>query len=416
MSRFVSISRIQEARERLNGVATHTSLSKNINLSVQYGCTILLKREDLQVVRSYKVRGAYNLMASTPKEKLSRGVVCASAGNHAQGVAFSCNLLKIKGCIFMPATTPKQKVNQVRMFGKEFVEIVLTGDTFDDAYAEAIRFSKDNNQLFVHPFDDEKIVEGQATVAPEILEDFKEKIDYVFVPVGGGGLISGIISWFKVVSPETKIIGVEPEGAPAMAISIKQQKNITLDQIDKFVDGAAVKHVGDLNFEICKDSIDDMILVPEGKVCSTIIRLYNEEAIVVEPAGALSISALDYYKDKIKGKNVVCIVSGSNNDLGRMEEIRDRSLLYEGLKHYFIINFPQRAGALREFLDEVLGPTDDITHFEYTKKTVKEYGPVLIGIELKQKEDFGPLMERLKKKKLDYTIINEDPILFNFFL
>ncbi len=413
---LVSVERIQAAKECLTGVVTHTPLNRNVNLSEQYGCTVLLKREDLQIVRSYKLRGAYNLMATTPKELVSGGIVCASAGNHAQGVAFSCNLLKIKGRIYMPATTPKQKVHQVRMFGKEYVEIILTGDTFDDSYAEAIKFSKENNRLFVHPFDNEKIVEGQATVALEILEDFKEKIDYIFVPVGGGGLISGVISYFSVLSPDTKIIGVEPEGAPAMAISLKNKQNTALDEIDKFVDGAAVKRVGDLNFEICKDSIDEMILIPEGKVCSTIVRLYNEEAIVVEPAGALSISALDAYKDQIKGKNVVCVISGGNNDLARMDEIRNRSLLYEGLKHYFIINFPQRAGALREFLDTVLGPNDDITHFEYTKKTVKEYGPALVGIELKQKEDYAPLMERLEKHKFEYTLINKDPILFNFFL
>ncbi len=415
-SKFVSIDKIREAGERLKGIVTHTPLNRNINLSSRYECSILLKREDLQIVRSYKLRGAYNLIASTPKEELEVGVVCASAGNHAQGVAYSCNLLKIKGRIYMPATTPGQKVNQVRMFGKEYVDVVLIGDTFDDSYAEAMNYCKEHKKLFVPPFDHEKIVEGQATVALEILEDFKEKIDYIFVPVGGGGLVSGVISCFRALSPDTKIIGVEPEGAPAMANSIKNKQNITLDHIDKFVDGAAVKRVGDINFEICRDSIDDMILVPEGKVCSTIIKLYNEEAIVVEPAGALSISALDFYKDKIKGKNVVCVVSGSNNDLGRMDEIRNRSLLYEGVKHYFIVNFPQRAGALREFLDEVLGPNDDITHFEYTKKTVKEYGPALVGIELKQKEDYEPLMERMHKKKFQYTSINKDPNLFNYFL
>lgn len=416
MSSLIPIENIKQAGERLKGVVTHTLLSKNNNLSLQYTSSIYLKREDLQVVRSYKLRGAYNLMASLPKEKLLEGIVCASAGNHAQGVAFSCNLLQVPGRIYMPVTTPKQKLNQVRMFGKGYVEIVLAGDTFDDSYADAIAYCEKEKKLFIHPFDNEKIIEGQATVALEILDDFKEKIDYIFVPIGGGGLISGIISYFKIISPETKIIGVEPEGAPAMANSIKKNKNITLDRIDKFVDGAAVKRVGDLNLEICKDTIDEIILVPEGKVCSTIIKLYNEEAIVVEPAGALSISALDYYKEKIKDKNVVCVVSGSNNDLGRMDEIRNRSLLYEGVKHYFIVNFPQRAGALREFLDEVLGPNDDITHFEYTKKTVKEYGPALVGIELKQREDYEPLLERMKNKNLDYTLINNDPNLFNYFL
>ena len=415
-SNFVGIDKIKEAGERLKGIVTHTPLNRNMNLSTRFDSNILLKREDLQIVRSYKLRGAYNMIASTPKELLAGGVVCASAGNHAQGVAFSCSLLKIKGRIYMPATTPAQKVNQVRMFGKEYVEVVLTGDTFDDSYAEAMKYCKEHNQLFVPPFDNEKIIEGQATVGLEIVEDFKEKIDYIFVPIGGGGLASGLVSFFKVTSPDTKIIGVEPEGAPSMSNSIKLKQNTTLDQIDKFVDGAAVKRVGELNFEICKDALDDIIVVPEGKVCSTIIKLYNEEAIVVEPAGALSISALDFYKDKIKGKNVVCIVSGSNNDLGRMDEIRNRSLLYEGVKHYFIVNFPQRAGALREFLDEVLGPNDDITHFEYTKKTVKEYGPALVGIELKQKEDYEPLMERMNKKKFSFTSINKDPNLFNYFL
>ncbi len=416
MSNYVSVEKIKEVAERLKGIVNHTPLMKNVNLSSRYECNILLKREDLQVVRSYKIRGAYNLMSTTSKEALLGGVVCASGGNHAQGVAFSCNLLKIKGRIYMPATTPKQKVNQVHMFGKEYVDVVLIGDTFDDSYAEAIKYSKEHNQVFVPPFDHEKIVEGQATVALEILDDCKEAIDYIFVPIGGGGLISGVISYFRVVSPETKIIGVEPEGAPSMSNSIKHKQNITLDYIDKFVDGAAVKRVGDFNFEICKNSIDDIILVPEGKICSTIIRLYNEEAIVVEPAGALSISALDFYKEEIKGKNVVCIVSGSNNDLGRMDEIRNRSLLYEGVKHYFIISFPQRAGALREFLDEVLGPNADITQFEYTKKTAKEYGPAFVGIELKYKEDYEPLMERMMTKKVDYISINKDPNLFNYFL
>ncbi len=416
MSELISIEDVRKAGERLKGVVTHTPLTKNNNLSAFYKSNILLKREDLQVVRSYKLRGAYNLISSASKEELAKGIVCASAGNHAQGVAFSCAMLKTHGRIYMPTTTPKQKVNQVRMFGKEYVEVVLIGDTFDDSYAESIKYSTANNSLFVPPFDHKKIVEGQATVGLEILDDYKEKIDYIFVPVGGGGLASGIISYFKQISPDTKIIGVEPEGAPAMANSIKLGKNTTLDSIDKFVDGAAVKRVGDLNFEICSKNLDDVILVPEGKVCSSIIKLYNEEAIVVEPAGALSIAALDYYKDKIVGKNVICIVSGSNNDLGRVEEIKERSLLYEGLKHYFIINFPQRAGALREFLDEVLGPNDDITRFEYTKKNIKEYGPALVGVELKQKEDYESLIERMNKKNVVFTSINKDPNLFNYFL
>jgi threonine dehydratase len=416
MAEFITAEAIEQASKRLEHVITHTPLTKNLHLSEQYGCNIYLKREDLQVVRSYKLRGAYNMISSYPEEVLEKGIVCASAGNHAQGVAYSCNLLKISGKIFMPNTTPKQKVSQVKMFGKEYVNVVLTGDTFDDASEEAIAYSKENGKLFVPPFDHEKVIEGQGTVAVEIIDDFKGKIDYVFIPIGGGGLAAGIGSYFELKSPETKIIGVEPLGAPSMANSLKEKKIVTLNKIDKFVDGAAVKRVGELNFKICSQVLYDVLLVPEGKVCSFILKLYNEEAIVVEPAGALSIAALDQYKEQIKGKNVVCIVSGSNNDIGRMEEIKERSLIYEGLKHYFIVSFPQRAGALREFLDEVLGPTDDITRFEYTKKNIKEEGPALVGIELKHKEDYNLLKQRMDKRNIHYTDINEDPNLFNYFL
>ncbi|WMJ71574.1 threonine ammonia-lyase IlvA [Cytophagaceae bacterium ABcell3] len=416
MSELISVEEIVKASKRLNGIVTHTPLIKNHNLSTKYGCELHLKREDLQVVRSYKIRGAYNLMCSYPQNELKKGVVCASAGNHAQGVAYSCKLMKVPGKIFMPNTTPKQKVKQVKMFGSDFVEVVLTGDTFDDAYEEAIKYSDQNKKLFIHPFDDKKVIEGQGTVAVETLDDLSEEIDYLVIPIGGGGLAAGISSYFKKISPKTKIIGMEPAGAPAMYESIKQGKVVTLDKIDKFIDGAAVKTVGELNFKICSKTLDEVVLVPEGKVCSTIIKLYNEEAIVAEPAGALSIAGLDFIADRLKGKNVVCVVSGSNNDLGRMNEIRERSLIYEGLKHYFIVSFPQRAGALREFLDEVLGPNDDITRFEYTKKNIKEAGPALVGIELKYREDYNLLMERMNKKKIDYIEINKDPNLFGYFL
>lgn len=416
MQDLISVENIKAAEERLKGVVTHTLLHKSLNLSEQYDSNIILKREDLQIVRSYKIRGAYNLINSLPKEQLAKGVVCASAGNHAQGVAYSCNLLSIPGAIFMPNTTPKQKVNQVKMFGKDMVEVILTGDTFDDSYDEAMKYTNTHKKVFIHPFDDPKIIEGQGTVAVEILNDTEEPIDYIFAPVGGGGLISGLGSYIKQLSPSTKIIAVEPAGAPSLKTSIKEGKVVTLDTIDKFVDGAAVKTIGENNFKIASQVVDDVILVPEGKVCSTILKLYNEEAIVVEPAGALSISALDYYADKIKGKNVVCIVSGSNNDIGRMEEIKERSLIYEGLKHYFIVSFPQRAGALREFLDDVLGPNDDITRFEYTKKNIKEAGPALVGIELKNKEDYDLLLERMEKKRFQYIELNKNPTLFSYIL
>jgi threonine dehydratase len=416
MSEQVTVENILKATERLKSVVTHTPLQKNLRLSERYNCNVYLKREDLQVVRSYKIRGAYNFISSCSAEELSKGIVCASAGNHAQGVAYACAALKIKGYIYMPSTTPKQKVSQVRMFGREFVEVVLVGDTFDDSYAASIEFCNNNGMKFCHPFDHPRTIEGQGTVAVEILEDISEPIDYIFMAVGGGGLVSGVSTYFDAKSPNTKIIGVEPAGAPSMNEALKQGQVITLDQIDKFVDGAAVKRVGENTFEICKNNIDDMVLVPEGKVCSTIIQLYNEEAIVVEPAGALSISALDFYKDQIVGKNIVCVVSGSNNDLARMNEIKERSLSYEGLQHYFIISFPQRAGALRNFLDNVLGPNDDIVRFEYTKKTQKENGPALIGVEFKDPADYEPLLQRMTANNITYTTINDDPNLFGFII
>ncbi|HEY8399857.1 MAG TPA: threonine ammonia-lyase [Cytophagaceae bacterium] len=416
MSDIVHLEDIIKASKQLEGVVKHTALEENVNLSTKYGCKVYLKREDLQRVRSYKIRGAYNVLSSLSREQMEKGIVCASAGNHAQGVAYSCNKLNIMGKIFMPNTTPKQKITQVKMFGKQNIEVVLTGDTFDDAYAEAVKDCQENSKIFIHPFDDKKLIEGQGTVAVEIINDIKENIDFLFCPIGGGGLVSGVGSYLKKISPQTKIIGAEPAGAPSMVEALKQGKVVTLEKIDKFVDGASIKRVGELNLEICKEVLDDIVLVPEGKVCSTIIQLYNEEAIVVEPAGALSISALDQYKDQIKGKTVVCIVSGSNNDLGRMDEIKERSLIYEGLKHYFIISFPQRAGALREFLDEVLGPNDDITRFEYTRKNMKEEGPALVGIELKYKEDYNVLIEKMNKKKINYVNLNKDPNLFNYFI
>ena len=400
------------AKKQLEGVVTSTPLTKNFNLSEEFDATILLKREDLQVVRSYKIRGAYNKMSTlTPQEK-AQGVVCASAGNHAQGVAYSCNLLQIQGKIYMPKTTPKQKVKQVQLFGKSFVEIVLIGDTFDDAYAKAADDATANNIIFVHPFDDLKVIAGQGTVGLEILENCKEQIDYVFVPIGGGGLSAGLSEVFKKLSPNTKIIGVEPQGAPAMKTAIATGKNTPLESIDKFVDGAAVKQVGNLTFEICQRNLDAIILVPEGKVCTTILRLYNEEAMVVEPAGALTIAALDFYKDEIKGKNIVCIVSGSNNDIERTAEIKERSLLYEELMHYFMIQFPQRPGSLKEFVNDILGPDDDITYFQFTKKNSREVGPAVVGLELKNKNDLVAIKNKMNDKGFEFKYLNERQDLF----
>jgi threonine dehydratase len=413
MQSKVTLEDVNQAHEGMKDVVFHTPLMRNTNLSEKYQANLLLKREDLQLVRSYKLRGAYNKMVHLPALIQANGVVCASAGNHAQGVAYSCNLLKVKGTIFMPLTTPKQKVKQVELFGKEWVDVVLKGDTFDDAYAESIQFSEASNQAFIHPFDDLAVIAGQGTVGLEILNDSSSAIDYVFVPVGGGGLASGLSTVFKAISPKTKIIGVEPEGACSMQVSLKNGTNTTLENIDKFVDGAAVKRVGDLTFEICQSNLDAVVAVPEGKVCSTILSLYNEEAIVVEPAGALTIAALDFYKEEIKGKTVVCVVSGSNNDIMRTEEIKERSLFYEGLKHYFFIQFPQRPGALKLFVTDVLGENDDITYFQFSKKNNRESGPAVVGIELKDKNDFQNIVERLNALNFQYEYINENQALFS---
>jgi len=401
------------AARRLKKVVKRTPLTYNYNLSRKYKCNVYLKREDLQVVRSYKLRGAYNMMSSLPAEKLKNGVVCASAGNHAQGFAYSCRKLNVNGIVFMPIITPNQKINQTKMFGEEFIEVRLVGDTFDDCAIAAKKFTEDNEMVFIPPFDDYRIIEGQGTVALEILEE-QDDIDYLFVPVGGGGLSAGVGSYFKTYSPKTKIIGLEPEGAPAMYQAFKAGHPVTLETIDGFVDGAAVKRVGDITFSICKDVLEEVELVPEGKVCSTILKLYNEDAIVVEPAGALSIAALDIYAEEIQGKNVVCIVSGSNNDIDRMQEIKERSLQYEGLKHYFLIRFAQRPGALKEFVNHVLGPHDDITRFEYMQKHNKETGPALVGVELKNRGDYDILLSNLKKYNINFTELNKNDNMFGY--
>lgn len=419
MSKVISRVKVEDiiiANQTLKDVIVKTPLQKNKLLSDRYGANIYLKREDLQVVRSFKIRGAYNTIRSLSDKERQRGVVCASAGNHAQGVAYSCSVLGIQGKIFMPSTTPRQKVNQVKHFGGHFVEVILTGDTFDDSYAQSIAYCKEHQMVFIHPFDDYRTIVGQGTIGVEIINEMEIPLDYLFVGIGGGGLAAGVGSYVHSIQPDCQIIGVEPEGAPGMKRSIDQGKVVHLEAISKFVDGAAVKQVGDLTFEVCRDLLSEIAVIPEGKICSTMLDLYNQNAIVVEPAGALPIAALDFYQEQIKGKNVVCIVSGGNNDIDRMQEIKERSMIYEGLQHYFIVKFPQRAGALREFLDEVLGETDDINRFEYTKKNNKDSGPALVGIELKHKDDYEPLIKRMRQKGISYIEINKDPYLFNLLI
>ena len=413
---YPAVEEIIKASKVLEEILEPTPFKKNDNLSEVYDAQIFLKREDLQMVRSYKIRGAYNKIRSIEPERLASGIVCASAGNHAQGVAFSCNKLKIKGSIYMPTTTPRQKIDSVRMFGRDYVDIVLIGDTFDAANSAAIEYAKQSGKTFIPPFDDPKIIEGQGTIGYEILQQAKQPLDYIFVPIGGGGLASGIGSYIKRMSPSTKVIGVEPAGAPCMKTAIEKGEIVELEHIDKFVDGAAVKKAGALTYEICKRVLDDIIVVPEGAVCTTIINMYNKNAIVVEPAGALSVAALRFYADKIRGKNIACIVSGSNNDIIRMEEIREKSLLYEGLKHYFIVNFPQKSGVILSFVRDILGPEADLVHFQYIKKTNKDFGPALIGIEVTDKACIEEITRRMNEQNFSYEYINENNKLFEILI
>lgn len=404
--------KIVQAEENLNGVVVKTPLQFSMNLSDKFQAKIYLKREDLQQVRSYKIRGAYNKISHLNASQKNNGIVCASAGNHAQGVAYSCQVLQIQGKIYMPKTTPKQKIKQVQLFGKSFIEIVLTGDTFDDAFHAAKQFATENQLEFIHPFDDLEVIAGQGTVGLEILSEKVPQVDYLLLPVGGGGLAAGVSTVFKRLSPTTKILGIEPEGAPSMQYALNQNEPIALTSIDKFVDGAAVKKVGKETFAVCKNTLDKMVLVPEGKVCSTILQLYNEEAMVVEPAGALSIAALDFIAEEIKGKTVVCIVSGSNNDIERTEEIKERSLIYEGLKHYFMIQFPQRPGALKEFVNDILNESDDITYFQFIKKNNRDVGPVVVGLEVKNETDITSVKNKMHDKGFQFQYLNEkEPLL-----
>ncbi|EJG4559717.1 threonine ammonia-lyase [Listeria monocytogenes] len=406
---------VEKAYEVLKSVVKHTPLEYDFYLSEKYHCNVYLKREDLQRVRSFKLRGAFYAISRLSAEQLAKGVVCASAGNHAQGVAYTCKRMTVPATIFMPTTTPQQKVSQVKFFGGSNVEVVLVGDTFDASATAAKEFAAAHGQTFIPPFDDPDIIAGQGSLAVEMVKDLNkahEQADYVFAGIGGGGLISGVATYLKAKSPITKIIGVEPDGAPSMTAALKKNQVVTLDKIDKFVDGAAVKEVGSLTFQHAKVLVDEVTTVSEGAVCSTILDMYTKQAIVAEPAGALSVAALEDYREEIKDKTVVCIVSGGNNDINRMQEIEERSLLHEGLKHYFIVNFSQRPGALKEFVNDVLGPHDDITKFEYTKKVNRGNGPVIIGVLLQDKNDYEGLLDRVAAFDPSYIPINDNQTLY----
>ena len=411
---------VDNAYLRIKDVVKETPLQFDLYLSQKYDCNVYLKREDLQWVRSFKLRGAYNAISVLTSEAKEKGITCASAGNHAQGVAYTAKALNLKAVIFMPVTTPLQKVNQVKFFGSKNVKIILTGDTFDDCLKEALIYTEQNHMTFIDPFNNVDTIAGQGTLAKEILNQSSNDsitFDYLFAAIGGGGLISGISTYMNQYSPQTKIIGVEPSGASSMYESVVvQNKIVTLDHIDKFVDGASVARVGDITYDIAKKFVDDYIQVDEGAVCSTILDMYSKQAIVAEPAGALSVSALEQYKEKIKGKTVVCVVSGGNNDINRMKEIEERSLFYEEMKHYFILNFPQRPGALKEFVNDVLGPQDDITKFEYLKKTSQNTGTVIIGIQLKNHDNLNQLKINVHDFDPSNIYINENKMLYSLLI
>ncbi|PID87518.1 threonine dehydratase [Candidatus Gracilibacteria bacterium] len=424
----INIEKIKKAKHNFGDFIKTTPLEYSKRLSKEYNANIYLKREDLQAVRSYKVRGAFNLINNLTEKQQKSGVVCASAGNHAQGVAITCEHLKINGTVFMPVTTPEQKVYKTKQFGGKYVTVILVGDTFDEALKNALKFKKETGASFIHPFDDEKIIEGQSTVGLEIFEQFEDyslksksngELDYIIAPIGGGGFISGIISAKNALNKKTKIIGAEPSGACGMKKSLEAGKNISLDTIEIFVDGAAVKREGDKTFEICNEEQIEIISCPENRVCTTILDYLKEDGIVVEPAGALSTDALKDINLKVekgeKKKNIVVVISGGNFDFERLPELKERSLKYEGLKKYFIVSFPQRPGALKEFL-LVLGEGDDIERFEYLKKSAKNTAPVFIGLKTNNKNNWNKIEKNMKKLGFKYKDVTNDDLYFDLLI
>lgn len=411
----VTASDVDAAALRLSGVINHTPLQYCERLSAATGAEIWLKREDLQPVRSYKIRGAYNVIAQLTDEQRAAGVIAASAGNHGQGVAMACAALGIKGRIFVPSTTPRQKRDRMRHFGKEFVELVVVGDSYDEASAAARRAVEDSGSVMVPAFDDVRTIAGQGTVAKELVEQLGREPDRVIIPVGGGGLLAGCLVWLDAYSPRTRVVGVEPTGAASMAAALDAGRPTTLARIDTFVDGAAVRRAGDITYEVAHQLQPSMMSVPEGAICSEMLELYQTEGIIAEPAGALGSAALRQIHPR-EGEVVVVVVTGGNNDVSRYAEIVERSLVFEGRKHYFLVNFPQEPGALRRFLDEVLGPEDDIAHFEYVKRSNRELGPALVGIELGDPATLPALLQRLETSPIRAEPVDPDSPFYRFLI
>jgi len=412
----VDAEAIEAAIKRLDGVAVRTSLQRNLRLSERTGAQIWLKREDLQIGRSYKLRGAYNLIAQLDDTAKAAGVVCASAGNHGQGLAYSCHILGVRGKVYVPRTTPRQKRDRIAALGGKQIQVIVTGDTYDDAAAAAIAEASATGATMVPAFDDPRTVAGQGTVAVELVEQLGHAPDVLVVPVGGGGLVAGVATWIAERHPGVRIVGVEPGGAASMAAALAAGKPVTLPHLDSFVDGAAVRRVGDVTLPLVRAAGVELMSVPEGLVCSEMLALYQTDGLIAEPAGALSTSALGNGLDVRPGETVVCLLSGGNNDVSRYGEILERSLVYEGLKHYFLVTFPQEPGALRAFLDETLGPDDDITLFEYVKRNNRETGVALVGIEISSRDDLPLLLSRMEAAPLDIERINPNSPEFRYLI
>lgn len=404
------------AAQTLGTTVRHTPLDLSLRLSGIRRQPVLLKREDIQVGRSYKVRGAYNFISSLSASERDAGIVCASAGNHAQGVAFACRQLAIHGKVFLPSTTPRQKRARIKDIGGPWIEQVIGGATFDEASSAAQDYARSTGATYVHPFDSARTIAGQGTVVKEIFEHASELPTSVVVPVGGGGLLAGTAIWLRTFHPDVHIVGVEPVGAASMAAALDAGGPVTLPTIDGFADGTAVARVGDLTYQIARDLVDEVIAVPEGAICTEMLGLYQVEGIIAEPSGALASAAVARFLPDLPDGPIACIVSGGNNDVSRYDDVVERSLVYEGLRHYFLVTFPQEPGALRHFLDDVLGPGDDIVLFEYTKKNNRETGPALVGVEIDDRENLAPLLARMDASPLSIEQLAPDSPAFSFLL
>jgi len=396
-----------------------TPLEFNQRLSDRLGCNLYLKREDTQRIRSFKSRGALNKILQLSNDEKKQGIVCASAGNHAQGVSISCNKLDISCDIFVPENTPFQKINSIKKFlsnKEDQATLHIKGENFDECLGISMVFAHEHGKTFIHPFDDDDVINGQSTVAVEIYEDL-DNVDMIVGCIGGGGLMSGVSMYSKYKNPNCLLYGVETMGCNSMDKSIQEGKVVTLENYDTFVDGASVRRVGEKTFEICKNNLDKIELVENGQLCHTILDLYTNDGIITEPAGALSVAALDNLdKNLIRGKNVVAIVSGGNNDVTRYPEIQELALRYKNLKHYFILEFNQKPGELKKFVNNILSPFDDITRFEYMKKTNKSYGQVLVGVELSDAKNIYGILENLKINNFKYIHLNHDDLLMSYFV